>query len=93
VFRCWLREGGALACLLATETKELIWRNPEGLSDLRYDGYCGIPNSSFYSTDVGPVQLGLDSQFVLREVPPLPQASDVDAHLLPDIHAPEQAIV
>jgi hypothetical protein len=79
--------------LLPTQTKELIWRNPERLGDLRYNGHGWIPNSSFYSTDIGPVQLGLECQFLLREVPPLAQASDIDAHLLPDIHAPEQAIV
>src|SRR5262249_32644650 len=71
--------------------KQLIRGNPERLGDLRHHNHCWIPNSSFYSTDIGPVQLGLERQFLLRELSRLAQASDIDAHLLPDIHGPEQA--
>src|SRR5262249_54374926 len=78
---------------LSTGAKQLIRSNAECLGDLGHDRHCWIPNAAFYSTDIGPVQLGLERQFLLREFPPLPQASYIDTHLLPDIHASEQAVL
>ena len=73
--------------------QQLIWSHTKRLGDLGYNCHRGVADAPFYPADVGAVQLRLESHLLLRKALCLPQAPDVEADLLPDIHAPEEAAV
>ena len=80
----------ALERPLLGRPQQLIRPDPERLGNLGYNGHRRIAHAPLDPADVGPVQFRLKRQLLLRKAASLPQAPDVEADLLPDIHLPEQ---
>ena len=71
-------------------TKQHSWRDAQGLRDSRNDHNGRVPDTTLDAADIGPVQLGLESEFLLRPALLPPQPLQVEAQLPPDVHARRQ---
>ena len=78
---------------LACSSEELIWAYLQRLRDLGEHRDGRIAHPAFDPADISAMQLCFERQLLLRETARLPQASNVETHLPPNLHIVDQAAV